>query len=289
MPDSVTIMTTSLAQAALTRVEAANGVTYAYRRFGRVGHDVPVVFLQHFRGSIDDWDPALVDPIAAARDVILVDNTGIGATTGVTPTTIEQMADDAGAFIDALDLHRVDLFGYSIGGFVAQQLALNRPDLVRRLILAGTGPKGAPGMGAWRPDVVDGVVVDETTPDGVLHVFYTPTDSSRAAGRASFGRIYQPRDDRGDQPSIESKNAQYEAVKGWGVPDWGAVERLTHIVHPTLILQGDSDIMIPTSASYLMAGLIPDASITIYPDASHGAIFQYAQDASRRALSFLAA
>jgi len=281
--------TTSLTQAPLASVEAGNGITYAYRRLGRVGDGVPVVFLQHFRGNIDNWDPALIDPIAEQRDVILFDNTGIGATTGVTPSTIEQMADDAATFLDALNLGQVDLFGYSIGGFVAQHLALTRPELVRKLILAGTGPRGAPGMGAWPQDVVDGVVVDDTRPEGFLHVFFAPTDSSRAAGQASLGRIFERTDGRDDLPSLESKNAQYEAVKQWGIPDWEAVGDLTAISQPTLILQGDNDIMIPTSASYLMAGLIPDAQITIYPDASHGSIFQYAGDAARATLDFLAA
>ncbi len=283
----MTITTTSLVRAPNARITADNGITYTYRRFGRVGSGVPVVFLQHFRGNMDNWDPALIDPIASDREVIVFDNTGIGGTTGVTPSTIEEMADDAAEFMAALKLDEVDLFGYSIGGFIAQQLALTRPDLVRRLVLAGTGPKGAPGMEAWRQDVVDGVVVDDTSPEGVLHVFYSPSESSRSAGHAALGRIFQRHDGRDAMPSIESKNAQYEAVKNWGVPDWEAVERISHISQPTLILQGDDDIMIPTSASHLMAGLIPDSRITIYPDASHGSIFQYAADASRRTLTFL--
>jgi len=280
-------MTSALASAPLAHVEAANGVTYAYRRLGPVA-DVPVVFLQHFRGTIDSWDPLLVDPVAEQRDVILFDNTGVAATTGTTPGTVEQMASDAADFMDALGLTEVDLFGYSIGGFVAQHLALTRPALVRRLILAGTGPKGAPGMDGWRQDVLDSVVVDQTGPDGILHVFYAPTSSSQAAGRASLGRIFARQDGRDGVPSLESKNAQYKAVKDWGVPDWDEVRQLMEIGQPTLILQGDDDIMIPTSASHLMAGLIPDASITIYPDASHGSIFQYADDASRRTVEFLA-
>jgi pimeloyl-ACP methyl ester carboxylesterase len=143
-------------------------------------------------------------------------------------------------------------------------------------------------MEGWRQDVLDSVVVDQTGPDGILHVFYAPTPSSQAAGQASLGRIFARQDGRDGVPSLESKNAQYEAVKDWGVPDWGQVRHLTEIGQPTLILQGDDDIMIPTSASHLMAGLIPDASITIYPDASHGSIFQYADDASRRTVEFLA-
>ncbi|MFG6402895.1 alpha/beta fold hydrolase [Microbacterium sp. P04] len=275
-----------LVETPLAYREAANGVTYAYRRFG-TGTGIPVVFLQHFRGNIDNWDPRLVDQIAAERDVILFDNTGIGSTSGTTPGTVEEMADDAIAFILALGLTRVDLFGFSLGGFVAQDIALSEPDMVRRLILAGTGPKGAPGMERWSKDVEDAVVADETGPAGVLYVFYAHTDTSQAAGQESLGRIYGWADGRDEQPSLEAKNAQYEAVLKWGVRDWGAVARLAELRQPTLILQGDNDIMIPTRASYTLAGLLPNATIHIYPDASHGSIFQHADEAARQTLAFL--
>ncbi|MFE1647000.1 alpha/beta fold hydrolase [Microbacterium sp. P01] len=278
--------TTGMVGTPIAYLEAANGVTYAYRRFG-TGTGIPLVFLQHFRGNIDNWDPKLVDQIAEQRDVILFDNTGVGSTSGTTPNTVEQMADDAIAFILALGPAEVDLFGFSLGGFVAQDIALSQPELVRRVILAGTGPKGAPGMERWSKDVEDAVVVDETGPAGVLYVFYAHTDTSQAAGQESLGRIYGWADGRDEQPSLEAKNAQYEAVLRWGIRDWDAVARLAEMQQPALILQGDDDIMIPTRASYTLAGLLPNATLHIYPDASHGSIFQHADEAARHTLAFL--
>ncbi|WP_456823752.1 alpha/beta fold hydrolase [Cellulomonas sp. P5_E12] len=278
--------TTSVVTTPLQHIAATNGVTYAFKRLGTTT-GTPVVFLQHFRGNIDNWDPQLIDAIAAERDVILFDNAGIGGTDGTTPNTVGAMAEDAVAFIDALGLTGIDLFGYSLGGFVAQEIALSRPALVNRLILAGTGPKGAPGMERWSEDVVNAVVVDETGPAGVLYVFYAPTETSQAAGRASLGRIYGWQDGRDEQPSLEAKNAQYSAVLDWGMQDWAAVQRLRSITQPTLILQGDDDIMIPTKASHTMAGLIPNARIRIFPNASHGSIFQYADEAAAETIAFL--
>jgi pimeloyl-ACP methyl ester carboxylesterase len=144
-------------------------------------------------------------------------------------------------------------------------------------------------MEQWRPDVLDAVVeVDDVSPEGYMHVFYAPTPSSQAAGQASLARIYWRQEGRDENPSLDSKNAQYQATLAWGAQDWTAVQRLIHISHPTLILQGDHDIMIPTPASYLMAGLIPNSKIQIYPNASHGAIFQYADAAAKDTLTFLA-
>lgn len=283
----MTITTSTSTAAALAHVDAANGVTFAYKRFG-TGEGVPVVFFQHFRGNIDNWDPKLVDAIAEHRQVVLFDNTGVGGSTGTTPHTVEEMADDAIAFLLALGLEQVDVFGYSLGGFVAQDIALTQPQLVRKLVLAGTGPKGAPGMERWSDDVVDAVVQDQTGPDGVLYVFYAPTESSQRAGGASLGRIYGWQEGRDADVSLETKNAQYDAVLNWGVRDWNAVARLSTITQPTLILQGDDDIMIPTRASHTLAGLIPNATIRLYPDASHGSIFQHADEAAADTLAFLA-
>lgn len=279
--------TKTLTTSPLQHVDGSTGVTYAYRRFG-TGSGIPLVFLQHFRGNTDNWDPALVDAIAARRDVVVFDNTGVGATTGTTPNTVEQMADDAIAFILALGFEQVDLFGYSLGGFVAQDIAVTQPALVHKLILAGTGPKGAPGMERWSDDVVEAVVADETGAEGVMYVFYAPTSSSQEAGMASLGRIYGWQDGRDQDITLETKNAQYEAVLNWGRRDWDAVARLADVQHPTLILQGDNDIMIPTKASHTLAGLIPNSTLRIFPDASHGSIFQYADEAAAETLAFLA-
>jgi pimeloyl-ACP methyl ester carboxylesterase len=281
--------TIGLTESDLLHVEGANGVSYAYRRLGLVGRGVPLVFLQHFRGDIDSWDPALIDAIAVSRDVILVDNVGIGATSGSVPNTVEAMAQDAVTFVEALGLAQVDLFGFSLGGFVAQEIALSHPELLRRLILAGTGPQGAPGMEAWAKDVTDSLV-DRDQPGGaeVLYVFYAHTPSSQGAGQASLGRIFQRQEGRDSGVSLEAKDAQYEAVLAWGKPNGDVVRRLANITQPTLILQGDNDIMIPTKASHTLAGLIPNAKITVFPDASHGSIFQYAAEAAAETLSFLA-
>jgi pimeloyl-ACP methyl ester carboxylesterase len=270
-------------------VQAANGVGYAYRRLGQVGQGVPLVFLQHFRGDIDNWDPALIDAIAAERDVILVDNVGIGASTGSVPSSVAEMAQGAIAFIEALTLTRVDLFGFSLGGFVAQAIALSRPAMVRRLILAGTGPQGAPGMGAWAHEVAERLVVREQ-PGGeeVLYVFYAHTPSSQGAGQAALGRIFERQEGRDIGVTLKAKDAQYAAILSWGEPDGLVEKRLASISQPTLILQGDNDIMIPTQASRILAEYIPNARITIFPDASHGSIFQYAAEAAAETVAFLA-
>jgi pimeloyl-ACP methyl ester carboxylesterase len=198
------------------------------------------------------------------------------------------MALDALSFLDALALTRVDLFGFSLGGFIAQEIALVAPDRVRRLVLAGTGPKGAPGMEGWSTEVIEGVVADDNTPEGYLRVFYTGSPESLNAGQASAGRIFARQEGRDTWPSLEAKDAQYRAVVSWGRQDWPTVQRLTGITQPTLVLQGDHDVMIPTKASHLLAALIPDAQLHIYPDASHGSIFQYAEDAAARTVAFLA-
>lgn len=278
----------SLTRTPLSFIDAANGVTYAYRRFGQ-DTGTPLLFLQHFRGNIDNWDPRLIDQIAQHRDVIAFDNTGVGGSNGDTPSTVEEMADDAIAFLLALDLEQVDLFGFSLGGFIAQDIALSQPHLVRRLILAGTGPKSAPGMARWSPTVEKIAVADDFGPASLLPVFYTATDNSQVAGIASLARIYGWQEGRDKLPSVASKDAQYRAVLDWGARSCSYVARLVHIHQPTLILQGDNDAMIPTKASYILAGLIPESTIKIYADSSHGSIFQHADQAAADTIAFLSA
>jgi pimeloyl-ACP methyl ester carboxylesterase len=285
-------LTATFASAELQEAQAANGITYAYRRVGTPSPDgTPLVLLQHFRGNIDSWDPALVDGLAAERDVIAFDNVGVGSTTGTTPDTAEQMADDAVAFLDALGLPKVDLFGFSLGGFVAQAIALTYPTRVRKLVLASTGPKGAPGMESWADDVVAALVTpDAPGPEQVLGVFYSKAPTSQEAGGASLGRIFTRQEGRDAEISPEARKTQYyKAVLSWGVRDWDAVAKLADITQPTLIFQGDNDVMIPTRASHTLAGLIPDARLIVRPDASHGAIFQYATETVTQTLEFLRA
>ncbi len=288
MPEIRSTDLTSLLAAPNLSIEAANGVVYAYRRYGAASARPPLVFLQHFRGNIDNWDYLLVDTIAAEREVVLVDNTGVGGSTGNTPTTVSQMATELLAFVDALGLPKIDLLGFSLGGFIAQEIALIRPHLVNRLILAGTGPQGAPGMHGWRQDVADRTRADDAGIDDLLYVFYAHTPTSQATGGEVIGRLFSRAEERDADVSFATRDAQYDAIVTWGIPNHAALQRLTGISSPTLILQGDSDLMLVPKQSHLMAGLIPDSRLVLYPNASHGSIFQYAETAAHDILSFLA-
>jgi pimeloyl-ACP methyl ester carboxylesterase len=269
-----------------TRLLEAAGVDFAYRRFGRpVG--VPLVLLQHFRGNLDNWDPALTDALAAEREVILVDYPGVGSSTGEASSTIAATARRMIAFIAALGLDRIDLLGFSIGGFVAQEIALVRPTLVRRLVLAATGPKGAPGMHGWRADIAT-AARGESKPENLLYIMFAHTETSQAEGMEFLGRFLKRREGRDAPTSDAARDAQYDAVVEWGIPDHGALQRLTGIRSPTLVIQGDDDLMIPTKLSHLMAGLIPDAGIRIYPDAAHGFLFQHSAEVAVDVNAFLA-
>jgi pimeloyl-ACP methyl ester carboxylesterase len=256
------------------RVAAENGIEYAYRELG--DGEVPLVLLQHFRGNLDNWDPALVDALAARRRVIAFDNVGVGGTTGSTPSSIEAMAHGAIAVLEAIDLERVDLLGFSIGSFVAQEIALIRPDLLRRVVLASAAPRGASGMHGWAPEVIGAVGKPETSPEGYISVFFAPTDTSREAGRQAAGRIFGGRTKDRDEPTTwQTRQAQYDAVCAWGIPNHSLLQRVTAIGLPVLVANGDSDPMILPRYSYLLAGLLPDARIEIYPDSAHGFLFQH--------------
>jgi pimeloyl-ACP methyl ester carboxylesterase len=266
-------------------VEAA-GTEFAYRRFGRPG-DLPLVMLQHFRGNLDNWDPALTDALAAQREIILVDYPGVGSSTGEPSGSIAQTARQIIACADALALGEIDLLGFSIGGFVAQEMALVRPPLVRRLVLAATGPKGAPGMHTWRQDIAD-AARGESKPENLLYIMFAHTETSQAKGMEFLGRFMERQEGRDAPTSDAARDAQYDAIVEWGIPDHAALQRLTGIKSPTLIIQGDNDLMIPTKLSHLMAGLIPDARIRIYPDAAHGFLFQYPAEVAAEVNAFLA-
>jgi pimeloyl-ACP methyl ester carboxylesterase len=257
-------------------VRGANGVDYAYRDTGPgVRGGVPLVLLQHFRGNLDNWDPALIDALAPARRVITFDNAGVGGSTGTTPGTVEQMARDAIAFIAVMELGQVDLLGFSIGSFVAQQIALTRPDLVRRLVLASAAPQGAAGMHGWAPEVIGAVGTPETSPGAYLEVFFAPSPSSRQAGQEVLGRIYARTQDRDTATTWATREAQYDAVCTWGIPGHALLQRLSCLKMPVLVANGDSDPMILPHYSYLLAGLIPQAKVKIYPDSAHGFLFQH--------------
>jgi pimeloyl-ACP methyl ester carboxylesterase len=255
------------------RVAADNAIEYAYRDLG--ASDAPLVLLQHFRGNLDNWDPALIDALAGDRRVITFDNTGVGATTGRTPNTIEAMAHDAIAFLEAIELEEVDLLGFSIGSFVAQEIALIRPDLLRRIVLASSAPQGAAGMHGWAPGVIGAIGAPETNPQGYLDVFFAPTDTSRDAGRQAAGRIFGRTANRDEPTTWQTRVAQYDAVCAWGIPNHALLQRVAAIELPVFVANGDSDPMILPHYSHLLAGLLPNAQVTIYPDSAHGFLFQH--------------
>src|SRR4051794_9710246 len=218
--------------ASTQRVTAGNAVEYAYRDFGE--GDVPLVLLQHFRGNLDNWDPALVDALAADRRVVTFDNVGVGATTGRTPNTVEAMAHGAIAFLEAMVFQQVDLLGFSLGSFIAQEVALIRPDLLRRVVLASSAPQGAAGMHGWSPEVIGAVGVPEVTPQGYVSVFFAPTETSREAGQQAAGRIFGARTTDRDEPTTwQPRKAQYDAAGAWGIPTHSLLQRVAAIDLPS--------------------------------------------------------
>ncbi len=254
-------------------VSAANGVDYAYRENG--AGPVPLVLLQHFRGNLDNWDPALIDALASTRRVVTFDNAGVGGSTGTTPDTIGQMARNAIAFLAAMRIDQADLLGFSIGSFVAQEIALTRPGLVRRVILASSAPQGAAGMHGWAADVIGAAGGPEPSPEGYLSIFFTGSAASRQAGQEALQRMQARTQDRDKATTWETRLAQYDALCEWGIPNHALLQRLSALSLPALVANGDSDPMILPHYSYLLAGLIPQAGVKIYPDSAHGFLFQH--------------
>ena len=216
-------------------VEAANGVRYVYRRYGNSGTSaLPLVFFQHYRGNIDNWDPILVDTIAEQREVILLDNAGVGGSTERVPSTVAEMAVDAIAFTDALGLRTYDLHGFSMGGFVAQEVALMRPHQVRRLVLSGTGPQGGRHMHGWVDEIREACLRDEPGADDLLTIFFERTETSRAKGAEYIQRIFSRTEDRDEPTDLATRDAQLTAIGTWGIPDETRLNRLAGIspAHP---------------------------------------------------------
>src|SRR5580693_5137098 len=269
-----------------TQYAEGGGIRFAYRRFGSPGRP-PLVFFQHFMGSLDDHDPALSDAFAADREVILFDNAGVASSTGTVPDTIEAMARDAITFIDALGLNTIDLVGHSMGGFVAQEVTLARPDLVRRLVLVGTGPRGGEGIGA-RPAWVTELFTRkyERQEDMWLPILFAPSPASQAAGRAFIKRILA-RADRDAPVTGQSIAAQRAALAAYGAAKDPSYARLKGLRLPVLVVNGSNDIVIPTINSYILQQFLPDAELILYPDANHGSHFQYPELFVRHARIFL--
>jgi pimeloyl-ACP methyl ester carboxylesterase len=206
---------------------------------------------------------------------VTFDNAGVGGSTGTTPDTVEQMARDAIAFIAAMGFGQVDLLGFSIGSFVAQQIALTRPAIVRRLVLASSAPQGAAGLHGWAPEVIGAIGTPNTSPEAYLEVFFTRSAASRQAGTEALRRMYARTDDRDQATNWATREAQYDAVCTWGIPDHALLQRLSCLQMPVFAANGDSDPMILPHYSYLLAGLIPHARVKLYPDSAHGFLFQH--------------
>jgi pimeloyl-ACP methyl ester carboxylesterase len=274
-------------QTAPTQFVETNGIRFAYRRFGRTG-GVPLVLFMHFIGTMDHWDPAVTDGLAHDREVILFDNAGISSSSGEVPTTIEGMAADAAAFIKALGLKRVDLLGFSIGGTVTQALTLAEPQLVRRLVLVGTGPRSGEGMATLTPEALQIFGASYAEPDLLWqHVHFDATETSQAAGAAFQKRFRLRRENRDPEVNEKVAPAQIEALSEWGAPREKPYGYLNAIKQPTLVINGDHDVIIYTINSYILQQNIPNAQLILYPDASHGSLYQYPERFVRHVSMFL--
>lgn len=262
----------------------ANGVTYAYRELGPKG-GVPVVFFVHLAATLDNWDPRIVDPIAANHHVITFDNRGVGASTGKVPGSIEEMADDAHAFIEALGFDSVDVFALSLGGMVAQSLATSHPALIRKLILMGTGPRGGNStdkVGAITYLDMARAALSNSDPKEFL--FFNRDMEGRQAAKAFMKRLQERKVDRDEPITIRAFQTQLKAIKSWGR---ATPMDLAQITQPTLIVNGDNDRMVPTRFSHDLNRRIHGSELIIYPGAGHGSIFQYHEQFSPVAIEFL--
>jgi pimeloyl-ACP methyl ester carboxylesterase len=277
-------MTQRSHQTAPTQFVEANSIRFAYRRFGKSG-GVPLVFNMHFIGTMDHWDPAV---IAKDRDVILFDNAGISSSSGEVPTSIEEMAANAAAFIKALGLTRVDVLGFSIGGFIAQSLAIAEPKLVRGVVLVGTGPRGGEGMATLTPEAQEIFGATYEEPDNLwLRVHFTPSDRSQAAGREFLKRFRLRREPRDPEVSDKVAPAQLAALEKWGAPRENPYEYLKKLNQPTFIVNGGADVIVYPVHSFILQQNIPNAQLILYPDANHGSQFQYPELFVRHVSMFL--
>jgi pimeloyl-ACP methyl ester carboxylesterase len=262
------------------------GTRFVYRELG-IDSGVPVIFLNHLAANLDNWDPRVVDGIAAKHRVITFDNRGLGASEGKTPDNVEAMARDAVAFIRALGFDRVDLLGFSLGGFVSQVIAQQQPALVRKIILAGTGPAGGEGIvNVTKLSYLDTLHAYATFKDPKELLFFTRTDHGKSEGKAFIKRLKERTSDRDKATTIRAFRTQLKAIHAWGLEK---PADLSTIQHPVLVANGDDDRMVPTSNSYDLARRLPNATLRIYPDAGHGGIFQAHERFVPEALEFLGA
>jgi len=271
---------------AQNRSITAGGVTYAYRELGPAG-GVPVVFLVHLAANLDNWDPRIIDAIAKERHVIVFDNRGVGGSTGTVPDTIEAMAADAVTFMRALGHAQVDIFAFSLGGMVAQALVLEHPDLVRRLVLTGTGPRGGKDMDkVARTTYYDIVRATLTRSDPKEFLFFNRDVTGKQAAKAFISRLEERTTDRDRDVSIPAFRTQLKAIRTYGR---ATPAELSTITHPTLIANGNHDRMVPSVLSHDLHQRIQDSKLIIYPNSGHGGIFQFHQQFTPVAVNFLGA
>ena len=250
--------------------------TYAYRQFGS-GRGHPLLFLQHFTGTLDGWDPAVTDPLAAGRSVILFESAGIGGSSGKVPETVAGMADHALKFLEAIGLTQVDVLGFSLGGMVVQVMALKRPALLRRIILTGTGPEGGVGVAMDRPELLK-IFVDQNMPmsEKLLKLFFETTETSQSAGHRFVERLARRTRDKDTPATAEAAGAQLAAMAKWAKSGGKPYADLKKITQPVLVTNGNNDTMIPTINSFTLSEHLTNAQLIIYPDSGHGALFQHA-------------
>jgi pimeloyl-ACP methyl ester carboxylesterase len=272
-----------------TKFVQAGTQRYAYRRFG-AGSGSPLLCLQHFTGTLDNWDPAVTDPLAADREVVLFENAGVGRSTGEVPETIAGMATHALAFMDGLGLSRCDVLGFSLGGMIAQQMALERPSAFRRMILVGTAPRGGEDIMHLEKPTLAKHLGDPTLSgyEVLKGLFFAPTQTSQAAGQAFIERLLQRREDREPVSGPRIAAAQMAAFREWEQSTGQRFAELNNIHQPTLVVNGVHDEMIPVRNSYQLSENLPNAVLLTYPDSGHGALFQFHNSFVHHAAAFLA-
>ena len=283
-------MSTYTATTVTTQFVEANSIRFAYRRWGKRS-GLPLVFNQHFTGNLDNWDPAVLDGLAKEREVIVFNNAGVASSTGEVPTTFTGMAKNAEAFIDALGLKQIDLLGFSIGGMVAQQITLDRPELIRKLILVGTAPRdhdAGNGQGHMTPEAVEIFGATYNPPENLwLKVFFTDSAESQAAGRAFLKRYFSRTENRDAPINDKVAPAQIAAIGKWGTASGKRFAYLKNIKQPTLVVSGNHDVIVYTVNSLYLAQNMPNAKLILFPDANHGSWYQYHEDFVLEANRFL--